>query len=170
MPPPWITPSDVLARIADDLDKPVNKITANWTSKVRDAIEFASNEIVMLLARMGYSSDQMDAWDRNREYSLAIALWWVYTRGNVPRGTPDGDFKPIDRRPELTVENPNFMFTIAGVPQFPASANDPNAMTGFAISGRVSADRRVVRNIHHWFNNERPRPCWPWRNSGEEWV
>lgn len=167
MPPPWVTPGDIIARIADDLDKPQSQITSNWATKIRDGIEFATNEIVMRLAVMGYSTDQMDTWDRRVEFSKSLALWWAYTKGHVPTNSSKGEIAELDRREELKKDNADFFFTSGGALQFPAAAGNDESMASFASHGRVLPTCRTERNIQRFFNDPPGRDdgyygSWPW--------
>jgi hypothetical protein len=65
-----------------------------------DANQKACDEIHAKLQGRGYTKEQIDAWDRRREFNLDIAIYWCL---NDYRGTEESDgwIRPYDRRKEL---------------------------------------------------------------------
>ena len=110
MPGPWITAGEVTARVADHLSQEPDCLAAKWASLVDDALGSATAEITGAMEARGFSPAQVDAWDRRREYSVALAKFWALTAGGGLANYSDTFIAKLDRRKELA----GVPFTIGG--------------------------------------------------------
>lgn len=95
-------------------------LAAYWTDIVSDSLTAAYNEIRSALARRGYNTTQIAAWDRGSEFETDLGLFWCLTKG-AGLGAPDGRWiEKLDRREELKTVDVTIdgeMVTPAGRPQ-----------------------------------------------------
>jgi hypothetical protein len=123
---------DALAKILQKQD--ATKLGIGDTT-LTNAVQYGYNEIIDRLTRRGFSSGQVDSWDRRVEFNTQISLWWCFACGGVPGNGTDQWVKNFDLRKDLDTVG----VFIDGARVWPASGGDEDA-GGNIGGGRLGGD------------------------------
>lgn len=98
------TISTIEAALADilKLQGGSSALTGSYTSTIaQNALDAATQEIITRLAQRGFTSAQIQSWDRGAEFERDIALWWALTKGAALQNVDATMINKLDRRGEL---------------------------------------------------------------------
>lgn len=131
---PWITNAKLRILFADAIKVEHTALPERYIEIVSDANTAAAADITSALTGRGYTSSQIDEWDRRVEFNKHLGLFWCFISGNVSSTYSDVMINKLDRRKELqTVQ-----ITIGGEIATPgASTSDPDGEIngGAVVSG-----------------------------------
>lgn len=139
---PWLTTDQMRDAVADVLREAGggSSLPDAWSSVIDAATADAAADIRAALGSLGYSSSQIDRWDRLAVYHRSIALYRAFTDGGILIDFPQDRIDRLDRRKELSRKaDPPFMFTAAGVPEAPSAT-----LAGDPVGGRVIASGTIT--------------------------
>lgn len=97
----YITASQLQAALASFLKIREADLPDYWQPLSSQAANFARQEIVGRLLRRGFTEAQVDAWDRDFEFSRDLGLWKAVVLGGAYTGFDANVLKALDRRREL---------------------------------------------------------------------
>lgn len=127
-----MTETDLLDQVASILQRPDRgSLEPFWAVRAAPAIAAATAEITGALLARGYTTSQIDAWDRRDEYQRSISLFFSLLDGIALAGRSSDEVKLYDRRKELLT----CAVTVGGQLVTPGLAASGG---GSAVGGRTS--------------------------------
>jgi hypothetical protein len=153
MPSPWVTPQDILKRIANWVGgKDPSTLDPKFLEDAELACRMATSELRGILAIKGYTPAQVEAWDEKTTYSERQAIFCAST---LISGLADYDkenAKTMDCR-EFLAMTPAIL--IDGVAVAP-SADNPIGGVGY---GTLTGVRRIRQDCAGMFRDVGCRRC-----------
>lgn len=141
--PPYITTAQLKTRLAAALSKAEGDLISKWTQIITDALAAGYRDIRqgVMNPKLGYTQDQLDAWDDNASYVMDQSLFWALVNGAGLSGYDPSTYNKLDHRAEMA--KPGFVIFIAGVPAVPGAISGGTAtgvLGGQIIQGTGGVD------------------------------
>ncbi len=150
--PPWITDDVLRKKLADTLETQPDKLGASWTTIIQDANLEAGFNVVDALTLRGYTSAQIDTWDRRKVFQTDLGLYWCYVKGTLLLSNYNvSSLKLLDRREEMMT----IRVTAGGQFIAPLGLNPDGSGTagigGGSLTAGTAKDPRYLRDLNRGF-------------------
>lgn len=138
MPEPWVSPQQVLKRLANFLGgKDPAELAAKYLEDAQEAAVLACNEIRTIFRRHGWTASAIEAWDGRVHYATLLA---TYHAGTLAVGLGDYPTANLDKLDCRAWLNEFAEISVAGEPVAP----DPDGEIGGVAHGLVRAARNAM--------------------------
>ena len=115
----FISASELTAAVKAQLGlAPADPLSADVAATIPAALATATDEIYSRLARLGFTTDVIAAFDGAKEYARDLGCFWALTRTAGLGNYNAAQLKTLDRREELDTRTILF---VNGVPVAPTS-------------------------------------------------
>ena len=140
----FLTDDDVRQSVAGLLKMDVAGLAGYWDRLVKECHASAYYDVRGILLQRGFTSAQVDTWDRGAEFERDLTLYWCMVRGGtiVPAASSE-QLDRLDRRKELET----VLVESAAAPQPPA--HDPGRIS-HGVMATTYTDADGVEQTDRW--------------------
>lgn len=97
----FVTEAQVKTELTAILGRAELETDTIWNQLIPGATEDAANEVTSAMVKRGFTAAQAASWDRAKEFSRDIALYWALVKGSATKAYDQQAIDKLDRRKEL---------------------------------------------------------------------